>query len=805
VSEDEAAFQRTVAEYIAEGLHTRRGLTAEEYTAVCRRAWEGCRSSPEFPFKVLRDPLASFERMLANSSQEYVHWRVADELDALRGPSTEIECHALGKVKPDLSTGRDDSPPPPTEEPQVPERRLHIVAVFDVLGFSALLQEKGLPGITALYSRLISEAVTKEAMRTYTILRLSKTQMGSILGVLPVRHAHFSDTIFLWVPLVQHFIGPFMARCADMVCEALNMGLPLRGALAVGPAVMHSRSGTFVGAPIVEAARLEQAQDWFGVSLGPSMLAADVSREFDPNLVIPYAIPFKKGKTRPPIDLALDWPSRFRSRFGADPIDSIQAIDRSPAHRIYYTNAAKFAEFSAGPVFRSEGLQRPNLGELADAALQARRTGEPLKRQHQFMLKDLSRTGPAGDAVASFVRSIAAGKEAPGIPTELPSGMQRYLQELSLATGGSAQFVKLIPCVVECVYVRLCGSSLSEGTLAMLAELEELGRDGQKVARFLRAFVAGGEVVVPRGLPHGMGPMLKDTLAWVSNRRVPSGLVRHVAEDCLKARLGYEDLGKDALCTLAAIDSTSDEWHRVAVFLRGIAAGQDADLPTEIPETVENDLVRLQLSSRLAGVQPPRMLEIVSVGFGDPHTGINLFALAEALLNLRERAGAIPNDAEAVLREFEASSDEHAIVAHRLRSLVAGAETTQDVEQLPLAIRLILAQLDALANNRPIPIDPFPVGMAAIRSRHGGGSMGDCVLFSLHAMARADVEARRLAGYFWRIANGGPAGPVPPLTSAPMVAIADEVRCLADKEVGGIRLLMKQAESRQKAQPLGSV
>jgi hypothetical protein len=70
-----------------------------------------------------------------------------------------------------------------------------------------------------------------------------------------------------------------MARCADMVCEALKMGLPLRGALAVGKAVMHSRTGTFVGAPVVEAAKLEQSQDWLGVSLGPSMLAVDVMQK----------------------------------------------------------------------------------------------------------------------------------------------------------------------------------------------------------------------------------------------------------------------------------------------------------------------------------------------------------------------------------------------------------------------------------------------------------------------------------------------------------------------------------------------
>ena len=108
-------FEKTVAEFLSEGLHTRRGLTAEEYTAVCRKAWDECQASPAFPFKILMDPLHSIDKMLANSNQEYIHWRVADELEVLKEPSTDISCEALGLVKPDLSTGPDDSPPLSTD------------------------------------------------------------------------------------------------------------------------------------------------------------------------------------------------------------------------------------------------------------------------------------------------------------------------------------------------------------------------------------------------------------------------------------------------------------------------------------------------------------------------------------------------------------------------------------------------------------------------------------------------------------------------------------------------------------------
>jgi len=139
------------------------------------------------------------------------------------------------------------------------------------------------------------------------------------------------------VPLVEHFIAPFMVRCADMVCEALKLGVPLRGALAVGPAVMHSRTVTFVGAPLVEAARLEQSQDWLGVSLGDSMLAADVSREPGTRAARSSEILFV-----PCEDI---FPSVLRSQGAV--VDTVGCKDGVPGIviRMEFVRLAKFREF----------------------------------------------------------------------------------------------------------------------------------------------------------------------------------------------------------------------------------------------------------------------------------------------------------------------------------------------------------------------------------------------------------------------------------------------------------------------------
>jgi hypothetical protein len=46
-----------------------------------------------------------------------------------------------------------------------------VLAVFDVLGFSAWLARVGLGEVETIYERLIAEAVTKESMRSYNYIR----------------------------------------------------------------------------------------------------------------------------------------------------------------------------------------------------------------------------------------------------------------------------------------------------------------------------------------------------------------------------------------------------------------------------------------------------------------------------------------------------------------------------------------------------------------------------------------------------------------------------------------------------------
>lgn len=787
--DDEAQFRKAVAAFIEEGLHTHRGLTKEEYTAICRKAWDSCRASPEFPFKLLSDPLQPIERIVRNKPEEYTHWRVGDLLKRTRSESTrEITCTVIGPIKPDFSTGPGDDPPLEPDA-DVPEIRRYLIGVFDVLGFSAMLRTQGLEAVTEQYGRLIAEAVTKPAMRTYNIIRFSKTQSGSVIGTLPVEHAHFSDTILLWVPLVQHYIAPFLARCADMVCEALQMGLPLRGAVSAGRAVMHQSSSTFIGPPIVEAAKLEQAQDWLGVSLGASMLAFDISHEFDPTLVVPYRVPLKRGKIKVPSGLALDWPIRFRERYGTDPITSIQQINRSPAHAIYYKNAEKFAEFSAGPIFRSDGLRPFDFGKLAQAALAARTAHAPLERAQETVLDDLVRTGTTGTDIATFVKATITGETAPPVPQMLPRGMRRALQELSLAADGAAKYYNLSEYVIGALRARYNATPLDTETEDGLTELDQLLPPAPAVAQFCRDLASGRELVLPLRLPHHMRGFLKHAIQWATSGKVPAGLIGRLANECLEARVGETRLGQSTIDMLDAVKSTGGYWPDVVVFLHAVAAGDDPPVPASLPNLLYENLTRIRYSAMPAGVQQPRTLDIMGVGIGDPPTGVDLLAVIHALADLRDHTTEIPCELLDAIKTFEAGDVERRVVAQHLRGLVTGTRPEQD-DHLPMALRLFLKQVDAIMNRRPIPVAPSLVGLAAIRCRHGGGEMGDCISMSLSLMARANADSRALAEYLWRVAHGRSATPVPNLTDPELGATAEEVRCLADPQAGGFRMMM---------------
>lgn len=226
-----------------------------------------------------------------------------------------------------------------------PEISRFAFAMFDVLGFSGWVKSAGLQTVLDSYHSLIERTVTKPNEKGS--LSTVQTPEGALFAVIgPPSYAHFSDTILLWCPLVPPLVGDFVERCSDLICEALAMDIPLRGALTLGDAVLDSKTNFFLGEPIVEAANLEKGQNWVGLTLGISAVWSPFLAQLHGTTIIEYAPPMKEKFKEYASTIVVDWPRRWRDNHGECPSAKLRALNTDPNYSFYWDNTIKFAEFS---------------------------------------------------------------------------------------------------------------------------------------------------------------------------------------------------------------------------------------------------------------------------------------------------------------------------------------------------------------------------------------------------------------------------------------------------------------------------
>jgi hypothetical protein len=268
-------------------------------------------------------------------------------------------------------------------------------------------------------------------------------------------------------------------------------------------------------------------------------------------------------------------------------------------------------------------------------------------------------------------------------------------------------------------------------------------------------------------------------------------LFEAIANKCVQVAIEPENkLSPDTLRNLSAIEATGGKWIEAARFLHEIAKGHRPSVSPEFREPLRSLLLRVAIAAQPAGVQYARVHEVFDIGFGDPPSGVNLLELIVALKRLREHNLAIPEEIEKVILEFETAASERKAIAERLRAIVSGAPIPPPPDSLPPAVYAAMLQIDALVAGKPMPVALELAGFAAIHARFTERKLGDCMLLSLLALANRGGEYAKLAEYLWTISRGGPAGPAPELQHAELARTAEEARCLAEPEVGGIGILL---------------
>lgn len=356
----------TIRRYLDAEIYLKRGMTREAYIQLCKEKWDSFKCDPETETKIIIDflmppllddhigPKESFDYFESYEGAGYKNdGRIDVECFAKRDVVFRVEAgkgfkgfKVVGDLTDEIKT------PAFFEKEENLDEGVFFIALFDILGFSKLVEKVGSKGVLDIYQKLINLAILSKSYKSYQKIKVAPNRyvMGSFY--IPVKYAYFSDTIILWTKVeTEHFhtLSPFVARCADLICEALNLGLPLRGSLSFGLGTMHKASNTYIGEALIEAHSLEKMQKWLGASLGNSFLMPELREALNEKLVVPaFCSHFKKELDQAFPYLSIDWITRWKENKYPDLETTLNKLmEAAPEkNKEYYQNTIDFINFA---------------------------------------------------------------------------------------------------------------------------------------------------------------------------------------------------------------------------------------------------------------------------------------------------------------------------------------------------------------------------------------------------------------------------------------------------------------------------
>jgi hypothetical protein len=222
----------------------------------------------------------------------------------------------------------------------------YLIAMGDVLGFTNLVAATRLDEIYERYMALRAQLEPSPLFRM---------KPGTYEREIVLNRVVFSDTILWWAPegetveLLPHVIGQIMAGAVG--------SMPLRAGLAFGECVIDPANEIYIGQPIIDAYRTEQAQEWMGGAFHPSCwtlpgLRDTLCRGYERSAV-EYPVPVKTGV--PPLTYALNWPALAAPDFSVDILTAAETHAAPPAKQ-KWRNARRFYDTV---VANRSGASRP--------------------------------------------------------------------------------------------------------------------------------------------------------------------------------------------------------------------------------------------------------------------------------------------------------------------------------------------------------------------------------------------------------------------------------------------------------------
>lgn len=249
----------------------------------------------------------------------------------------------------------------------------YVVVLFDVMGFEFRLNKFGLEEILKRYNHIVDFVRERTERNKIISEKLNITGPfwiadGSVAKFYDVKAINSSDSIMLWANLAWKMVQdksietlkknenhpayghlskpiplePFLTICAEIICRSIEFDLPLRGAIAMGDAVMDEENKVFIGKPIVDAARLENKQNSIGLSVCNSFVEQNDHNQF----FIPYSKHFKKDYKEEKKEFAFNWPFFWKNSRKEDLKTKIQKLAELNNNHPYYSNTLEFIKYS---------------------------------------------------------------------------------------------------------------------------------------------------------------------------------------------------------------------------------------------------------------------------------------------------------------------------------------------------------------------------------------------------------------------------------------------------------------------------
>lgn len=250
------------------------------------------------------------------------------------------------------------------------DHQWYFIGLFDVLGFEEKFSRLGLSCMAELYNALISDvdAVNAHATELKNLLDIDDgatwTDEGDAYIFNRVDGAYASDSIVLWAHAhfpearmlsqeqresrasdptdgwMYHLVpcDRFLEACSELLCHSLEVGLPLRGSVAMGPAIIEPERRVFLGKPLIEAARAEKAQRIIGAAFTPSFAAQVIPERFS----VPFKQHIKTGSEALLSEYLLDWQRHWRRTRSGDLRNTVSELNKDAKFAAYYENTLSF-------------------------------------------------------------------------------------------------------------------------------------------------------------------------------------------------------------------------------------------------------------------------------------------------------------------------------------------------------------------------------------------------------------------------------------------------------------------------------